>query len=267
MKFSITSVIPVAQYANVQPSVEVEADTYEEALAMVQPQVHALWEQYSPGTLKVSSGNRKLLKTFVGGEVYYDEVAHVYTNEAGEVYLSGSQYANSFKKPFDKERIAKLMADKVKDCDPADIIKMWELKAETSRDFGNAIHKSLQLYEQYRGLAESLDKVTHQHDHPVIKKAVESFMNAHKEKALSEVLVVDHTAKRAGQIDRLVILGDKHCRVEDYKTNADIKKELETYWKQLEFYGDILKADGWKVDSPIIHHYDGEWHTYSKETK
>lgn len=269
MKFSITSVIPVAQYANVQPTIEVEAETYAEALAIVQPQVHALWEQYSPGTLKVSSGttgNRKLLKAFCGGEVYYDDDAHVYTNEAGEVYLSGSQYAAQFKKPFDKQKIASLMAAKVEDATPEAIIAMWELKSETSTNFGNAIHKALQLYEQYGELAVSLNKTTHAHDHPVIKKAVDSFMDAHKgERVISEALIVDNEAKKAGQVDRLLVTNRKHCRVQDFKTNADITKDLEIYWKQLEFYGQILTAGGWTVEGYDIFHYDGEWHNFNKE--
>lgn len=263
MKFSITSVIPVTSYGNVQPCIEVEADTYEEALALVQPQVHKLWEQYSPGTLKVSLGSAKRIKAFVGGEIDYDETAHIYTWN-GRVYQSGSQYADTFRETFDKQLIAGKMADKA-GVSAQDIIDMWELKSEVSRDFGNAIHKALQLYEQHRELATSLEKTTHQHDHPIIKHAVDAFYAAHSaEKALSEVLVVDHKAERAGRIDRLVILGDKHCRVEDYKTNANITKELDVYWKQLEFYGGILKADGWKVEPPRIHHYNGSWSTHDK---
>lgn len=266
MKFSITSVIPVAQYANVQPCIEVEADTYEEALAIVQPQVHKLWEQYSPGTLNVQSGNRKLLKAFCGGDVYYDELAHIYTNEQGDVYESGSQYANKFRKPFDKDKISGLMASKVKDCKPEDIVKMWELKGEASKDFGNAIHKALQLHEQYRELAESLEKTTHSHDHPVIKKAVDGFINAHTgEKVISEALIVDHEAKRAGQVDRLLITSRKEGRIQDFKTNASIDKDLDVYWKQLQFYAGIMEANGWTITGYDIFHYDGEWHTYSKE--
>ena len=265
MKFTITSVIPVAQYANVQPSIEVEADTYEEALAIVQPQVHALWEQYAPGTLKVQSGNYKRLKAFSGGEIDYDEVAHVYTWE-GKIYESGSQYADKFRKPFDKDKISGLMAAKVESATPEAIKAMWELKSQASKDFGNAIHKSLQLHEQYRELAESLEKTTHQHDHPVIKKAVESFISAHMgDKVISEALVVDHDNQRAGQIDRLKIVSRKICRVQDFKTNASIDKDLEIYWKQLKFYAMILEANGWTVEGLDIFHYDGEWHTYSKE--
>lgn len=243
--------IPSQQYG----FVEVEGTEADRA------EIERLYNYYAETPIQFKSGNVKRIKAFVGGEIDYDEVAHSYTWN-GEVYLSGSAYANSFKKPFDKVAISNAMANKVEGVSAEDIMAMWELSADASRDFGNAIHKALQLYTQHREGAELLEKTYHVHNHPIIKNAVESFMGSHKEQALSEVLVVDHKAKRAGQIDRLVILGDKHCRVEDYKTNADVTKELEFYWKQLEFYGDILKADGWKVEPPVIHHFDGEWHQY-----
>jgi hypothetical protein len=264
MKYTLTSVIPVVSYGNIQPSIEVEADTFEQAQALVEPEMIKLWDKYNPGVMR--GGNRQLLKAFVGGEVYYDASTHTYTNETGEVYESGSQYANKFRQPFDKQKIAEAMASKTGGS-AEDIIKMWELKSEVSKDFGNAIHKALQLYEQYRSLAESLNKTTYSHDHPVIKNAVQSFINAHKgERVISEALVVDNTNKKAGQIDRLVIIDEtkKICRVDDFKTNAAIEKELPVYWKQLEFYMGILEADGWTTQPPKIHHYNGEWKTYAK---
>jgi hypothetical protein len=269
MKYTITSVIPVMQYGNIQPSIEVEAETFEEAQALVEPKMLALWQKYNPGVL-VQTGNRQKLTAFVGGEIYYDDAAHVYTNEGGDVYLSGSKYAEQFRKPFDKQKIAGLMAAKVDGATPEAIVKMWELKSQVSMDFGNAIHKALQLYEQYNGLATALEKTTHQHDHPVIKKAVEGFIDAHKgEVCVSEALIVDHASKCAGQVDRLVILDEKQklCRIEDFKTNADIAKDLAVYWKQLEFYGRIMTANGWAVEPPVIHHYDGSWHTFVWEAQ
>jgi len=238
--------------------VEVEGTDEERA------EIERLYNHYAETPVAFKSGMVKRLKAFVGGEIDYDEIAHSYTWN-GEVYLSGSAYANSFKKPFDKVAISSAMAKKVEGVTPESIVEMWELSADASRDFGNAIHKALQLYTQHREGAELLEKTYHLHNHPIIKNAVEGFMKAHSEPALSEVLVVDHTNKRAGQIDRLVIIDKdkKICRVEDYKTNADVTKELEFYWKQLQFYGDILKVGGWQVEKPVIHHFDGEWHEYT----
>lgn len=254
----ITAHVPVQQYG----FVEIEGEPSDAK------EIERLYNYYAETPVKFKSGNREEIKAFVGGSVFYDAETHVYTNEAGEVYLSGSQYSDTFRKPFDKVAISNLMANKVKGVDAKDIVKMWELKSQVSLDFGNSIHKALQLYEQYKGLAELLNKETHQHDHPVIKQAVDSFLVLHKgETALSEVMVVDNSAKHAGQIDRLVILDKniKICRVEDFKTNAEMKPaDLEVYWKQLDFYGAILQAGGWKVEKPRIHHFNGVWKEYQK---
>lgn len=267
MKFTITAVIPVAQYGNIQPSIEVEAETYEQAYAEVMPKIEHIWNKYVESGKQLSGGDRKLVKAFVGGSVYYDDFTHTYTNEAGEVYLSGSKYAAQFEKPFDKAVISEKMAAKY-NVKPEHIVDMWELKGEVSRNFGTALHGALELYGKYNGLAIQLDRDTHLHDHPIIKQAVESFYAAHKEQALCEVFVVDHEHKHVGQIDRLVILdkNKKICRVEDYKTNADITSKLEVYWKQLEFYGDILRHHGWQVEPPVIHHWNGEWKEYVLDT-
>lgn len=267
MKIKLSAVIPTVQYGNIQPEFEIDENDINngEGFEFIEAKIQAIWDKYGDKPLTPKTGNRKLLKAFCGGEVYYDEQAHVYTNEAGEVYQSGSQYADTFRKPFDKQKIAGLMAAKVESATPEAIIEMWELKSQVSMDFGNSIHKALQLHEQYGELAESLNKTTHSHDHPVIKKAVDSFIDAHKgERVISEALVVDHEHKKAGQIDRLLITERKHCRVQDFKTNADITKEIDVYWKQLEFYSDIMRAGGWTVDGMDIFHYNGRWETYSK---
>ena len=261
MKFSITSVIPVTNYGNIQPSIEVEADTFEEAQAMVEPKMLELWNKYNPGIMQ--SGNVVRLKAFVGGEIDYDEQAHAYTWN-GETYLSGSQYAKQFEKPFDRDAISSKMAAKY-GVKAKDISDMWELKARTSREFGTAMHSALELHGRYNVLASQLERDTHVHDHPVIKKAVEGFYKGREnEVAEFEIVAVDHQAKRAGRIDRLLITGDKKCRVQDFKTNADLTKSLETYWKQLGFYGEILKAGGWTVEGLDIFHFDGDWKHHEK---
>ena len=264
MKYTITAVIPVVQYGNIQPSIEVEADSLEEGQALVMPHIQALWDKYGEKPLVSKDGVRQLVKAFVGGELYFDPINHTYTNKEGEVYLSGSQYAKSLEKPFDLERISGAMGDKFK-VDPKDIQSMWKLKGDISAGLGTAIHGALELYGRYGGLAESIEKTTHLHDHPIVERAVTSFYNAHKgEKAVNEIFIVDHKAKRAGQIDRLLITGDKKCRVQDFKTNANIQKSIKTYWVQLKFYADIMKAAGWEVEGLDIFHWDGDWTTYEE---
>jgi hypothetical protein len=223
-------------------------------------EIERLYNKYAEKPIKLATGNVKRIKAFVGGEIDYDEVAHVYTWN-GEVYLSGSQYAEQFKKPFDKVAISTAMAKKA-GVDAEDIVKMWELKGEASRNFGTSVHQALQLHETYLELSKALQKEYHIHDNFVLKDIVESFYEAHKdEKAHSEILVVDHKTKRAGQIDRLVVTGNKRGFVTDFKT-GDVTKNLDIYWKQLEFYSDILRAGGWTIDKPIIYGWNGKWETY-----
>ena len=265
VKVKLVATIPVVQYGNIQPEIEAEADDYEGALQIAESRLVEIWNKYVESGKELKTGvsnNRVKLRAFVGGDYYYNAAKHEYSNEAGEVYLSGSQYAESFKKPFNKQGIAQAMAKK-SGASADEIIKMWELKGQASRDFGSAIHAALQLEEQYRALGEKLGK-SGAHEHPILKHAVDGFLKDHKgEKALNEVVVVDHEEKRAGTIDRLLVLGKDKCRVQDFKTSATLK-DIETYWKQLEFYARILTRDGWVVEGVDIFHYNGKWETYSQ---
>lgn len=258
--FKLSAVIPVAQYSNIQPEFEVEAETYEQAMSIAEGYLKPFWNKYVEAGKELKTGQFKRIKAFVGGEIDYDELNHVYSWN-GAVYQSGSQYGETFKNPFDGQMIAKKMAEKV-NVNPEDILKMWKLKGDASRDFGNAMHKALQLHEQYKSLSQSLGKAYHIHNNFVLKDIVESFYSSRgEEKAMSEITVVDHATQRAGCIDRLVILGDKHGRVEDFKS-GEITKNLLPYQKQLEFYTNIMVTGGWKMEKPLIHGWDGKWETH-----
>jgi hypothetical protein len=266
IKVTLSATVPVVQYGNLVPTVEVEADSYDEAMAQAEAHITGFWNKHVEKGKELKQAKGKKLRAFVGGDINYDDATHTYSNDAGEVYLSGSQYAKQFEKPFDRDSITGKMGAKW-GVEPTDIADMWELAAEASRTFGTAVHAALQLYGQYGDLAKSVEKEYHLHSQPDLKRIVESFYAEHKEKAKCEVLVVDHNKKHAGQIDRLEVLGDNHYRVTDYKTNADLPKEkLGVYWKQLEFYSDILRAAGCKVEPEVVYHYDGKkWVTYTNE--
>lgn len=275
MKFKIGATIPTVQYGNIMPEIEVEADSLEEAQAIALPYIEKLWARYAEtGRELRSSGNR--IEAFVGGSIDYDALTHVYSWN-GETYLSGSQYAKQFEEPFDAKAVSELMAKNI-DYSAEDIRAMWALKSAVSNGFGTAIHAAIEMYDKYKPLSEALDayratkereaKHTHHHDHPILKTAVEGFYALQDKDypAETEMVVVDHTAKRAGRIDRLLITGDKRCRIQDIKTNGDNKKltkSLPSYWKQLGFYGDIMKANDWVVEGLDIFHWDGTWNKHT----
>lgn len=268
MKVILTATVPVVQYGNLQPTVEVEADTYEEAMAQAEAHITSFWNKHAENGKQLKGAQGKRLKAFVGGDINYDDATHIYTNDAGDVYLSGSQYAKQFEKEFNKEAVAGKMAEKWGVSGP-DVIAMWELKSQVSMGFGTALHGALELFGKYRGLAKDIEKETHLHDHPILKDAVEGFYASRmQEKAVYEALVVDHAKKRAGRIDRLLITGANRCRVQDYKTNSVMDKDkLDYYWKQLSFYADILKSGGWVVEGLDIFHWNGKWTSYSGEVQ
>lgn len=268
--FKIGATIPVTSYGNLQPEIEVEAESYEDAYSLAMPRIEAIWNRYCEPGRELRSSGRVKLEAFVGGEVYYDAERHEYTNEAGERYVSGSEYAHSFEEPFDAVKMSEALAKKhaAAGVKAEDIRAMWEMKAEISRGLGTALHAAMELYGCYNGLATSLNKTTATHDNPMVMEAVKQFYTVHKdETAAHEVLIVDHAAKRAGRIDRLVET-PKGYIIADFKTDVNIFKKLPIYKKQLNFYRAILEAGGLTVTSMHIYHWDGKkWtkHILDKE--
>jgi hypothetical protein len=213
------------------------------------------------------------VEAFIGGKIWYSASKHEYRNDKGEIYLSGSQYASSFDKPFDAQSIAGKMATK-SGVPTEDILKMWEMKRDISNGYGTALHLAMQLYGEYHKHSEAFEKNYHIHDLAVFKDAVESFYASRKdEDAVYEAFVVDHKRKYVGQIDRLVYDELGHPQggywVEDFKTNAELDpKKLTTYWHQLNFYASILMAGGHNVAGLRIHHWDGKkWTTIAHEVQ
>lgn len=285
MKYTISATIATAQYSNIVPSIEVEAESLEEAERIVLPYIESLSARYAEAgkelTARGSQGKkRKLVSPLDGGYVFFDEENHVYTDSNGKVYKSGSTFAEDFKTPFNKDMIAK-NCEKSWGMTAGEILDMWDLNGNNASGFGTAMHGALECYGKYgpRVADKALPK------HPFIKKVVEDFFKDRKaENALYEPLVVDMEGLRCGQIDRLVILDKekKTCIIEDYKFTMGIREEkkekqlkapfdelppcdLSKNQVQLSFYADILRKLGWTVEKLRIHNWIGEWETIELE--
>lgn len=286
IKYKLSSTVPVGQYANMIPEVEVEAETIEEAEAIVLPYIEKFFNRFSEkvkiGAAKVAKKEgRVLLKDIFGNEIYYDDGTHEYSNSLGEVYLSGSQFAAE--DPFDGEYWAQEFVQKygLKEEDKQKILAMWEVNGSASSNFGTALHAAIELYGTYHELADIIDmdqktgkrkKLDAKTDKnsslsklPYLKDCVMKFFTEERlaETAQYEVLVVDHKNKRAGRIDRLLTVGKNTFEIRDMKTNNKIlKKERDIYTKQLSFYADIIIANGGKIGKKplMLHHWvDNEW--------
>lgn len=222
------------------------------------------------------------VKDIFGNEIFYDEANHRYTNSLGEVYLSGSVYAGD--DDFDGEYWASYFVETygLDKSDKQRILDMWNCNGEASRNFGTALHAAIELYGTYHDIADKidmdlktkkrkmLDKNTEKNSAlsklPYLNRVAKSFFTSERlaETAMYEVLVVDHKNKRAGRIDRLILLPDGSYEIRDMKTNNKKMgtKEKRGYAKQLSFYADLILANGRTLgDNPtIIHHWnDTDW--------
>ncbi len=285
-KYTLTAVVPVAQYANLQPSLEIEAETIEEAQALALPYIEDFFNKYSEkhkigAEKRAASNGRVLLKDIFGNEIFYDDATHEYTNALGEIYLSGSRYAAE--EPFDGDYWASEFVKKygLKEEDKQKILAMWKTNGDASSSFGTALHAAIELYGTYHNIADvidmdpktgkrkKLDAKTEKNSAlsklPYLKDVVAQFFTAERlaEVAQYEVLVVDHTNKRAGRIDRLITFEDGSFGIRDLKTNNKIlKPERDIYTKQLSFYGDIIIANGKTLNDEalMLHHWvDNSW--------
>lgn len=223
--------------------------------------------------------NAKLVKDLFGNEGFYDDVLHEYTNALGEVYLSASTYAGD--DDFDGNYWANYAVEQYGLTPDAKqkILDMWECNGNASRAFGTALHAAIELYGTYHALADVIDmdlktkerkKLSAKVDKnsalsklPYLKKVTLNFFTPERlsETAYYEVLVIDHKNKRAGRIDRLLLLPDGSYEVRDMKTNNKMSaSDKRSYTKQLSFYADLLLANGCTLgNNPIaIHHWKEE---------
>ena len=264
IRFKLGATIPTVQYGNIMPEFEVEADTYEEAMAIAEAQLIPFWNKHVEVGKELKTSEGKLIKGFVGGEIYYDDATHTYTNENGDIYLSSTKYAAKFAAPFDKQMIATATAKKFK-VSADDVATMWELKAKISRDLGTALHEAIELRRRFQTLSETMAKETHIHLSPMVKKPVDELMELLPlGKEAIEAVVIDHANKQVGRIDLLKITGNQKCEVIDFKT-GELEKNVNMYWKQLEFTANILERNDWRVPKLKIYHWNEKWELHEKE--
>lgn len=294
----MTGVIPTAQYANLQPEIEAQGKSYEEAQELALQRMTEIWNRVcEPGKeLKVAqpvagqvptetNSYDELVSKLTGAKVMFDSVAHKYITPDGKGYLSGSVFAGRYKNKFELETIANSFSKK-HNIPKQDILDMWSLNGDVSSSLGTAVHNALELYGKYlqlslhtKGTNESaLTK------NVILQPIVEAFYKGREEEnAGYEVFVADEELRLCGFIDRLLIVDEKKkiCRVQDYKTNHTINKAetikapfkgqvpnttLGSYWLQLSFYAFILQKHGWTVEGLDIFNWeDGEWKLYQND--
>ena len=196
----------------------------------------------------------KVIETFTGEKLHYDSEKHRYETLDGKRLMSGSKYAEQFAPEFDRERILAATAKKLKST-TEHVGAAWDKRGEMARHFGTALHVAMESWFRFADIGYGVPK------HPFLKDVVESFPGKDSD-IKPEIMVSDVKRLMVGQIDGLLVERPYRGIILDYKSDADVKKNLEKHWNQLSFYASILKAFDWDVPKLQIWNYTTKWEVY-----
>lgn len=245
--------IPTQSYGFIQ--VEGNEDQLDE--------IEALYNRYAESKLNFSKGKFIEFDTFTGERIRYNDTTHEYTDLQGNVLISGSQYKKKFEKPFDKQTILPKMVEKYGV--PADVIdRMWTANSKISTTFGNAIHYAMEQWFAHNG--HGTEKEWHLPKHPFLLNVVNSFPDKDTN-VIPEAIISCVALKMCGRVDGIqVVDADKKiAKVLDYKSDADVKKNLPIHFRQLSFYAHILTQFGWSIPEVVVWNFTTEWTSHSSK--
>ena len=151
----------------------------------------------------------------------FNEEKHEYTLN-GKAYKSVNQWLSQFKTPFAKGAVAQRVAKK-RGLEPEQVIDEWQMNADISINYGNAIHKGIEYWIK-TGQRSELEH---------IRKATDAFSDKYDRSNLfAELIVKNDDLLLAGTMDVLVKEGKKEVGIVDIKTNADLMKEAYSKFKE-----------------------------------
>ena len=274
----ISAVIPTVQYGNISPEFTLEGGTDKAMKKKGLELIQEVWDEY--GSAPLNKNEEKPMTegvefeevlSFTGEKVLWSDYLHEYRSLDGVKLTSGSAYASMLEKPFD----AALLSEKSGNAwgvDKDELASLWKFNGKIATDYGTTIHQALETYMRFHKLGAVVqEKKGLEYNYALpkndyLRKIVMDFVELFGSEGLPEVFVTDVKNKMAGQIDLLQIidLEKKVCRLQDYKTNFEMKKaKLKYYSHQLSFYGLALKNHGWTVEGYDIFHLNGDkWNKY-----
>lgn len=239
------------------------------------------FEMSSDGDGKVKSFNEGIAIKFLKQE-------HKYVH-AGKELISGTRYIKRWIPEFDEKKISGICAEKY-GCSQDEVLDFWGGSGDIAASFGTAIHNALEHYEKFKWLGEI---VQNQKDlpfnkalptHPALRKIVEDFylQDLQAGEVVPEALLTNVEKGLCGYADRILITGEKKCRVQDYKVNINAdtvdnnikflgqmatlpKTKLSKYQLQMSFYARLLELSGWTVEGLDAFVYEDKWKHYKLE--
>lgn len=256
---SITATIPVTgqSYTDLRPTIS--ADSIEEYRAQLAEVGRLAGNELFVQRMEQNRKGKTKIVT-EQGNLYFEPTTHIYEDEEGNVFNTGSTWAKQFEKPFDPQLIAPKVAEK-KLTTVDKVIEAWDMKSEVSLSYGTTVHKALECGIKYGELPNN----------PHLAALVQDYLDmSHEDEQVSELFVVSMEDRMCGTIDVLVDKGKKHVVIRDFKTGDIYKKtsltpqakdlwpDLENkmislYQLQLSFYAHILSSLGYKVEGLEIY--------------
>lgn len=173
-------------------------------------------------------------------------------------YSSVTEFINKYQDGFPTKFIAGKVAGKSEHTPTAeDVLEMWDLKGDIGKDWGNALHKTFELWFQYNERPKNM----------LVSGFIDKLeeLGFEQSKGRPEIRVRSHKQKLVGTID-LVYVEDEEKRevsIWDYKTYNDLSEKKDSYLtgifkpkkKSLEFsttiqltlYKLMLESEGYTV--------------------
>jgi len=292
--YKLTATIPVGQYANIQPSIEIDDTSIEDAHIIAMDHVSQLFNSYSD--IKLSKREvaevvnslvetKKLTSFNEPVSVDFDVARHIYTYE-GKQLVSASGYTKKFGSEFASDAIAG-KCEKSWGVPKHHILDMWDGNRNVTANFGTAVHETLEHYFNFKEIGDEIVKNSSKEEnpalpkHPFLRSLIEDFEKMYDPKEgrlVNEVFLTDIETLRCGHADRLMILDEKKkiCRIQDYKINVEadeissknkLKKpydelpanKVSKYQIQMSFYADLLAKSGWTVEGLDVFIYEDKW--------
>jgi len=214
--------------------------------------------------------------------------AHRYVY-GGQNLLSASSYIKRWIKQFDSGNVAKMCAKKY-GCKESEVLAMWRSSGDIAASFGTAIHNAMEHYEKFKWLGEIVQNQKGESfnkalpTHPILRQIVQDFykLDLQEGEVVSEALLTNVERGLCGMADRILITGEKTCRVQDFKINinADVADpnnkylgqmavlpptKLSKYQLQMSFYARLLQLSGWTVEGLDAFVYEDGWKHYPLE--
>jgi hypothetical protein len=174
------------------------------------------------------------LEYFRDPNFVFNEEAHTYhymnpeTGRSVQKFMSVTQFLSQFKKPFDSEMIAAIVAkSRTRKGEPttkAQVLLEWKEISDTALILGTNVHKWIE--DHYNGDSPNLP------DHPIELDRVNKFLELHKEKlhkftsVHQEFRVFSRKWGLAGTLDILFFLNNLFY-IGDWKTNKKFTTDAD----------------------------------------